>query len=328
MSARITTILTSALVVLLMTDGVRAMHIPGHYYGPALLVDVRGWWQSSPGGGVATRVYSDEGIVIDKGVNPFLRYDIAVDVTDDTAGLFGVFFDVEIPQAAAAGYFLDPTNLADAGYNNFGGPPTLRSVAAPAFDVPQPSSGTPNYGGGWGFGIQGHYSLGLTAQPGTIDNIGVMMPGSWSGDNAPGIQGLQSYSLLGIGVGEHVGNENDPILAGTTLGFGYDMANVAGTGDGSWIVMSGLIDTTSWAPGEYDVHVIPNDASSYLQPPYPGIIDYDLPHQPVRTGSFGSVWYPPTNLFTSPFSFTIIPEPAALAMMVLGALGLIRRRAS
>lgn len=294
---------------------------------------VQGWYQTNPlgGTGVATRVDSTGGvIVVDPSVNSFLRYGIAVDVANsasgDTVGAAGIVYDVDIPQAAANNYFIDPNVSAEAGYNSFGGPAMLRDVFAPAYDSGQPTDGitAPNYGGGWGFTNSGLPVGGSNALPGNIFGAGTSLPLTWSGDNAPANPGIQSFALMGVGLpgNPNVGRPEDPNVGGTTLGFGYDIANQAGTGDGAWVAMQGLLDVTTWAPGFYDVIITPT-AGNYLRANNAtgDPIDYS---QPLGGGFRAS--FVGGEMTGSQFRFQIIPEPASLSLLALGGLALIRRR--
>jgi hypothetical protein len=317
-------ILSAALTI------VAVAALAGSASAATMQLDVKGWWQSSPGGGIASRVYSDSGIVIDQSVNPFLRYEVAVQVANspsgDTEGAAGIVYDIDIPQAAANNYFLSTNVMADAGYNNAGGPAMLRNVGVAAYDTAQPTDGVtaPNYSGGWGFTNSGLPVGGSVANPGKVFGAGTSLPLTWSGDNAPANAGIQSFALLGVGLpgNPNVGRPEDPNLSGTTLGFGYDIANQVGTGDGAWVAMAALLDVSTWAPGVYDVILTPT-AGNYLRTNDAGggTIDYS---QPIGAGFRAS--FVGGEMTGSQFRFTIIPEPASLSLLALVGLALIRRR--
>ncbi len=273
--------------------------------------------QPSPGGGAATKV-NGNGLVINNSVNPFVRYQIAVRVSEgDNQGLSQVVYDVVSAEAKAKGYFLDTMQREASGYNNFGGPTTLQLIAAPTYDPSQPSFAPANYGGGWGYTNSGLPHGGNNAvNPGTILGAGDSLPLTWSGDQGAGVAGNQSFARMGIGQGAYMGLPEDPVVAGVTLGFGYDIANAAGTGDGSWVMHYGLLDTTGWDKQTY-TFVVTTTAGNVLK----NGVDLTQPQgggfREAVTGS---------NLQGTTFSFTLVPEPATLSLLALGGLALIRRR--
>ncbi len=306
--------------------------------------------QPTPGGGNATRV-NGNGLVINNSLNPFIQLQIAVTTSQgDHQGVSQIVYDVVSPEAKSKGYFLDDLNLegntgayrAWSGYNNFGGPVMPRTILAATYvpglgsvisnapaggwgqqwegepDEPATESLLSSYAGGWGWTNSGLPHWGRTADnPGSVLGAGDSLPLTWSGDLDPNLPGSQSFARIGIGIGAYTALAEDPVLGGQTLGFGTDIANGIGGGDGSWWFHTILIDTTGWDKQEYTFNLT-TTAGNVLRP------DVDL-SQPLGGGFRQSVLG--SDLHGTSISFTLIPEPATLGLLLLGALALVRRRA-
>ncbi len=293
---------------------------------PAATIGVIGnvSWQPTPGGGNATLSYGTN-IAIDPISNPYVRIDIAVRASEgDHQGVANIVYDITSPEAKSKGYFLDAVNpegnigayRAHSGYNNMVGPPALHDISAPSYDYAQPSPPLANYGGGWGFPNSGLPHQGATNSiPGSIFGAGDSLPLTWSGDLAPTIPGNQTYARIGVGQGAYTAAPEDPVLAGESLGFGSDVANGIGGGDGSWWFHSIFIELFGWDRQTYTFFLTPT-AGSVLNS------NADLT-QPLGGGFRQAVVG--GDLVGSEVSFTLIPEPA-LSFVLLGALTLIRRR--
>jgi hypothetical protein len=274
--------------------------------------------QPTPGGGAATKA-NGPNLVIDNSVNPFVRYQIAVRVSEgDNQGLSQVVYDVVSPAAKAKGYFFGTMQREASGYNNYNGPSMLQDISAQNYDVSDITV-SPNvtYGGGWGYTNSGLPHGGNNGvNPGTILGAGDSLPLTWSGDLGPTVPGNQTFARIGIGQGNYAAPAEDPVIGGTTLGFGYDVANAAGTGDGSWVMHYGILDTTGWDKQTY-VFVVTTTAGNVLK----SGVDLTQPQgggfREAVTGS---------DLIGTTFSFTLVPEPTCLSLLALGGLALIRRR--
>jgi hypothetical protein len=275
-------------------------------------------WQSSPGGGNAT-VTNGTNVNVDSLANPFLWIDIAVTSSEgDHQGVSQVVYNVVSQEAKSKGYFLNAADRTSSGYNNFGGPASVQTVLAAAYDSPQPSVPPANYSGGWGWTNSGLPHGGNTlGNPGSVIGAGDSLPLTWSGDNAPLIPGIQSFARIGVGQGAYTSNNDDGALAdGTQQGFGYDVVNQVGTGDGSWWFHSILIDTTGWDKQTY-TFTLTTTAGNVLNS------NADL-SQPLGGGFRQAVVG--SDLQGTTISFTLIPEPGTLGLVLMGGLALIRRR--
>ncbi len=285
-------------------------------------------WQPTFGGGNATRLNSGPGgsLNIDSLANPFIYIQIAVTTSQgDHQGVSQVVYDMVSPEAKAKGYILDDVGLdgltganrALSGYNNHGGPSSVQNVSAATYAVAQPSIPPANYSGGWGWTNSGLPHQGVvTSNPGSVLGAGDSLPLTWSGDQAPTIAGVQSFARAGIGLGAYTALGEDPSLSGQTLGFGTDLANGVGGGDGSWWFHTVIIDTTGWDKQTYTFNFT-TTAGNVLRS------DADL-SQPLGGGFRQAVIG--SDLHGASVSFTLIPEPGTLGLLLAGGLALIRRR--
>ena len=319
---------------------------------------------------VAARWAGPEGIVpvtektvLDPDYNPYLLYDVAVKVSaDDNMGLGGVVFQTYCQAMADQGLYMWTYYDAEGGYGNMGAYPGLRTILDPAYPSPQPSTGTPDYAGGWGFDNQGLPTGGVATAPGKVLDAGNAAPLIWGGDNSI-LGGLQSFTLLGVGhhddsltwpgaddgLGRNIGRPEDPTFAGTALGrtvqgpteesvppgveykeevYGLvpqDLANGVVPGFGEWVMFRTWINMTEMDDDVlYTVDIVPTDGNWLMFP-----ADF--------TGdSVGSTYYDELQGgFRAPFtggdmtgdSFSFyIPEPATVGLLLVGGLALVRRR--
>jgi hypothetical protein len=260
---------------------------------------------------------------IDPAVSPFLRYDIGVRVSEgDNFGLAAAVYDIYSPQAEAAGYTLPNGEGVDlfpgqGGWaNSAAGGPFFSDVRAAAYGTTAGS-----YYGGWGFDNQGLPYNGNNSDPGLIVAAGLGSPLIWEGDLQPGTAGIQSYALLGVGQGTHTLPDEDAYYPGLQAGFGQDLYNGLG-GDGEWIIMTGFINVSTWAQGEYDLEVNPATGNFLQTEDEQGNpIDYT---QRLEGGFRGG--FEPNEMTGDMFRFRIIPEPMSLTLLGLAGLGLLRRR--
>jgi hypothetical protein len=285
-----------------------------------------------PGGNIPVT----NGTVIDTSYNPYLQYDVAVRVSEgDNMGLGSVVFDTFCAQMASQGLFMTTYYDAEGGYSNMAAYPGLQAITNPAYDAPQPSVGSPDYAGGWGFDNQGLPTGGVATAPGQVLNAGNAAPLIWSGDNAPLLGGLQSYSLLGVGQGTNVGRPEDPTFAGVQLGrqagpMPQDLNNGMVPGDGEWVMFKTYLNLSGAAVEDgkgailYTVSVSPTDGNWLMFP------------EDFTGDSVGSTYYDElqggfrapfvdTDMTGASFSF-YIPEPATVGLLLVGGLALVRRR--
>ena len=178
------------------------------------------------------------------------------------------------------------------------------------------NSVSPRYGGGWGF-TQGLPVGGdVTTSPGDIISTGVTASLTWTADTHPNIPGLQPFTRPLVGVGAFTFGVDDPLLGGVQGGFGFDITFPNQPGDGSWIIREAHIDTTAWVAGTYSFDVNPTAGAVY-----DGTLDYTID----MAGGF-RVNVPTSDMTGASFSFTIIPEPATMGLLLAAGLALIRRR--
>jgi hypothetical protein len=267
---------------------------------------------------------------IDAALNPNIKYDVAVRVSEEgTEGLSAVIFDVVSAEAAAAGYYLSPLDDAEAGYNNYPPPSLLQDVTSPAYAWTGSAIPPADYGGGWGFDNSGFPTGGVATAPGQVLSAGNSMPLIWSGDNYPLLAGLQSYALLHVGQGVNVGRPEDPMFAGVQLGFQgpglhQDLANGHVPGDGEWVMFRGRLDVTGWADGCYHFNIEPTDGN-YLMPAAWIFEILGQSYYDELPGGFRAP-FAAADMAGDSFSF-FIPEPTTVGLLALGGLALLRRRA-
>jgi hypothetical protein len=116
-------------------------------------------------------------------------------------------------------------------------------------------------------------------------------------------------------------------IGGATLGTGYD--NVTVTAASGGLTYGGLLDIVSY--GSYDVAAQPGSYTLFsFTGSYTGefgtvaVDDFNLTNTDgVWSGTNGGVTYTFTD---STGVLNVVPEPAALALLCLGAVGLLRRR--
>ncbi len=154
-----------------------------------------------------------------------------------------------------------------------------------------------------------------SSNAGSVLGAGDSLPLTWSGDYDPVAPGIQSEARVGIGLGANIAPLEDPNLGGQSLGFGADVANGVGGGGGEWWFHSILINTTNWDKQTYTFNMT-TTAGNVLRS------ESDL-SQPLGGGYRQAVTG--ADLIGGSFSLTIIPEPGAFALILLGGLTLIRR---
>ncbi len=208
-------------------------------------------------------------------------------------------------------------NRTFSGFNNVGGPPAPQNISSPNYTSPVFCVEFPNYHGGWGWTLAGLPHFGnTTSNPGSVLGAGDSAPLTWSGDLEAASPGIQSFARIGIGQGAYTAPSEDPVLGGQTLGFGTDIANGIGGGDGSWWFHSIMLDTTGWDKQTYTFNLT-TTAGNVLRP------EADL-SQPLGGGFRLAVTG--SNLHGSSISFTLVPEPGTLSLLLLGAAALARRQ--
>jgi hypothetical protein len=159
-----------------------------------------------------------------------------------------------------------------------------------------------------GFGMGFVSDLGTTSGDDAI-GIGAFMPLVWDADGHPAA-GLQPYALANVGFGT-------PQTAVDSGGNPFDPAY--GDARAKWYLLAGAVAvpdapgtyTVSWAPGHYSNNVIRRGTSIEL------IVD--------RTDHIESATIANTVVGGS-FSFTVLPEPAALSVLLLAGAALATRR--
>jgi len=270
-------------------------------------------------------------------------YEVAVGVDPNgghaqgNLGAATITYDVESALAIAKGYWLTDTGLEggvstltpiESGWSDTPGFPALAQVTAAMYT----DSGTTayaGYNGGWGFDNAGLPTGGQVTAAGAITSAGMLAPLTWAADVNPNVAGLQPYVRQGVGHGIYTFPAEDPIVGGMQGGFGQVLDN-SGTGgpvlpgDGKWLFHRGTIDTSlggargNWDVGTYDFEILPRSSAVYSP-----TVDYnsDLGGG-FRISILGS------DRLGDSFSFTLIPEPTTLGVLVLGAVGMVvsRRR--
>ena len=273
-------------------------------------------------------VFSESGDAIDQLLpGDQVHFQVGVDVAGDSDGLATIVYDVFGAEAVNKGYLLNPMLDAFSGFANSGddvADPGLGFEAVVSFAYYNPLPGTNSisaeYGGGWGFDRAGLPGGGdVTSNPGDIEAAGATAPLTWTADTHAAIAGEQPLSRPGVGNGAFTFGADDPSLGGVQGGFGF-LHNV-NTGDttpggGEWIIQTGHIDTTGWSPGTYAFNIDPTAGAVY-----DGTLDYTTD----IAGGF-RVDVPSNDMTGTSFSFTIIPEPATLGLLLLGGLSMVRRR--
>ena len=282
-----------------------------------------------------------EGTVLDPTYNPYLRYDVAVRVSEgDNAGLAGVVFDSFCQQMADQGLYMWTYYDGESGYNNAlypqptGSVPALQAITNPAYDVPQTSIAPAAYGGGWGFTGSGFPTGGVATAPGQVLNAGNSLPLIWAGDNVPFVAGVQSFARMGIGQGLNTGMPEDLTFAGTQLGRAagpvpQDLANGV-PGDGEYVMfttflnMAGMLVEDGKGAIKYTVSVAPTDGNWLMfeedfTGDSVGLTYYNELQGGFRSGFGGG------EMTGDSFSF-YIPEPATVGLLLVGGLALVRRR--
>jgi hypothetical protein len=251
-----------------------------------------------------------------------LYFQIGVEVVDDgsNAGLATIVYDVISFEAMAEKYQLAPLTPAASGYDRITGTQTLRNVTEPMY-VPVNSGSTVGYYGGWGFDTAGLPTGGnVTDVPGMIGGAVLAAPLTWTADTGPVFAGLQPKARLGVGQGTYTFPADDLHLAGLQGGFGQRLSNLDNIieGDGTWLMQEGVIDTSGWLPQTYNFGVNPTVGA---------VFDPTLDYSQDMGGGF-RVNVPAQEMAGASFSFTLVPAPAGLVMLLAGGLGLLRRRGS
>ena len=252
-------------------------------------------------------------------------------------GLATIAYDVESALAISKGYWLTDTGdsggvstlgAAESGWSDTPGFPALAQVTG-AMYVDSGTTAYAGYNGGWGFDNAGLPTGGTITGPGKIQSAGMLAPLTWAADVNASVPGLQPYVRQGVGHGTYTFPAEDPIVGGMQGGFGQVLDN-AGTGgpvlpgDGKWLLQRGTIDTSldgargNWDAGTYDFDIDPSVAAVYSP-----TIDYNF-----DVGGGFRIAIPGGEMVGDSFSFTLIPEPTTLGVLVLGAVGMVvsRRR--
>jgi hypothetical protein len=255
-----------------------------------------------------------------------ITYEIAVAVDPAAAhpqgnmGLAGIAFDVLDDYGTAAGHEMPYITAAESGYDfSF---LALRDITQAMFAGPGGSGA--GYGGGWGFDNSGLPIGGnVTSAPGNIIAAGALAPLTWQADVNTLYPGLQPYARLGVGIGTYTfpagyNGTGDPVCGGLQGGFGQDLSNVENIieGDGHWLMFRSWIDTSGWAGGA--------DYGWNTAPWYGTVYSPTLDYNQDWGGGF-RIAVDPADMTGDSFAFTLIPEPATLAALLLAALALTRR---
>jgi len=101
-------------------------------------------------------------------------------------------------------------------------------------------------------------------------------------------------------------------------GFGQDISNQLNIveGDGHWFFQYGEIDTSGWGITTYNFTIDGGTAAVYR-----ATIDYNQDQQ----GGFRAA-VTDDQIGDTTFSFSLVPEPTTVSLIVLGALGMLARR--
>ena len=251
-------------------------------------------------------------------------FEIAVGVVDDGSnmGLATLVYDVSSAEANAKGYWLNVMTPAESGYaeNSDGSVGALRDITNSLY-VNSGTSEYAGYNGGWGFDNSGLPTGGdATTNPGEISTAGALMPLTWDADINPAYPGLQPYSRLGVGHGTYTFPAADLKVGGMQGGFGQVLENVYPNpptpGDGHWLFQRSTIDTNAWDFGTYSFDIDGTNAAVYTP-----TLDYDQD----QSGGF-RLSVSNDRMQDTSFSFTLIPEPTTLGLIVFGGLGMIAAR--
>jgi hypothetical protein len=278
-----------------------------------------------------------------------ITYEIAVTVDPAAAhpqgnmGLATIVFDVLDAYAAPGDYEMPYITAAESGYApsfHYPYPPAaLHYVTDPMyidsgttkrsaynggwdFESFEPTERRPNlnYYGGWGFDNAGLPIGGdVTVSPGSVIAAGALTPLSWTADLVWDYPGLQPYARLGVGIGTYTFPSEDTACGGMQGGFGQDLSNAYNVipGDGHWLMFRGSIDTSGWTAGaDYGWNIVPTNGAVYSP-----TVDYNYD----QGGGF-RIGVPSVDMTGDSFAFTLIPEPATSAALLLAALGLTRPR--
>ena len=246
-------------------------------------------------------------------------------------GLATIVYDVMPNDCMTCGcpdVYFNQMQDADSGWSDNPVAAALRQVSAGMY-VDSGTTAYAGYNGGWGFDNAGLATGGNTDTVQELHGAGMLAPLAWDADVNPTYAGLQPYVRQGVGHGTYTFPAEDPIVGGMQGGFGQVLDN-AGTGgpvlpgDGKWLLQRGTIDTSldgargNWDAGTYDFDIDPSVAAVYSP-----TIDYNF-----DVGGGFRIAIPGGEMVGDSFSFTLIPEPTTLGVLVLGAVGMVvsRRR--
>ena len=250
------------------------------------------------------------GFFVDPDADPLGRPDVG------NRGLATLVYDVISLEAEAQGIGIDPHWFVESGYANYAALPLADTSNA----MYETGDGTaPHYRGGWGFDGKLDVAGGNTmTRPGSVLGSGAFLPLTWDADVDPLAPGLQPHARIDVGHGAYIFPSEDPVLGGLQGGFGMSISDPDNIveGDGTWVIMQGYINTTTWAPGTYNYDLIPTNGAVLS-----GTADYNQ----NLGGGFRVAVYP-EDMSGDSFAFTIIPEPATAALLLLAATAVIRRR--
>ena len=289
----------------LVVVGCLAMQV---YAGP-VKVGVTSWTDPVPLVPGSGEVFFDIWVDIDP------TYD-AGGVAVGNAGLVALVYDVVPAVENPATPLLEEMADAQGGWDYTGA--FISKVSGDHYNAAAPATSVTGYNGGWGFDTGGLPTGGNVTTPvGTIKGAGlVAIPFGFVADVRPGWAGLQPNIRMGVGHGVCTLEADDGRHPGLVAGTGVEMDNGSVPGDGHWVLQNGHIDVSGWGAGTYTFDIVPTSFELLN-----GSLDYNN-DQAVDY----SVTVPVEDREGSSFTFTIIPEPATLGLLLIAGVSVIRRR--